>query len=303
MTFGWRVLVSVPAADAELVADRLWTSGAIGIEEQGDDPVLLLAGFDDEAAARSAAAAEPGATLEVVDDDSWADEWRNYAVPVRVGPVLVQPAWLSPPADHDASVVITIDPGRAFGSGAHASTSLALEALWAEPIDGAHVLDVGTGSGVLAVAAALRGAARVIGTDIDPAALEACMDNARRNGVAARIRAVDVPPESFATDFDLVVANMLAVTLRELAQSMVEVVVPGGSIVLSGMLDEQAESVAEWFVEHGCVRRATLRRDGWTALVLDRGHPEQIDDELDEAWFADTPWAADAPGWTGDGWD
>ena len=120
--------------------------------------------------------------------------------------------------------------------------------------------------------------------------------------MAARIRAVDLPPESFATDFDLVVANMLAVTLRELARSLVEVVVPGGAIVLSGLLDEQAASVVEHFAEHGCVLRATLRRDGWTALVLDRGHPEQIDDELDEAWFADTPWAADAPD-AGDVWD
>ncbi len=282
--------MTVPAADAELAADRLWIHGAIGIEEQGDDPVRLLAGFDDEAAAHAAATAEPGAIVEVIDDDSWADAWREFARPTQVGPVLVQPAWLAVADDHDATVVITIDPGRAFGSGAHASTVLALDALWAEPLDGAHVLDVGTGSGVLAIAAARRGAARVIGTDIDPAAIEACTANAGRNGVAARIRAVDLPVSAFATDFDLVVANLLAVTLRELVDDLVAVVVAGGALVLSGMLDEQADDVAERFVTAGCTLRATYRRDGWAALVLDRDDPTEVDDELDESWFADTPW-------------
>lgn len=300
MSFGWRVLVQVPAAAAELAADRLWQHGAIGIEEQGDDPVLLLAGFDDEACAQAAAAVEPGASLQSVDDDAWADEWRKFARPARVGPVLVQPAWLPLDADHGASVVLTIDPGRAFGSGGHASTLLALEALWAEPLDGAHVLDVGTGSGVLAIAAARRGAAQIIGIDIDPVALEVCAQNAARNGVASRVRAIDLPVTAFATAFDAVVANMLAVTLRELADDIAAVVVPGGSIVLSGLLDEQIEGVVERFEEAGCTRRATLHRDGWAALVLDRGDPDRVEGELDEAWFADTPWAADAG--DADGW-
>ncbi len=286
--------MTVPAVDVELAADRLWVAGALGIEEQGDDPVRLLAGFDDETAAYAAAATEPGAAVEVIDDDSWADAWREFARPTRIGPVLVQPAWVPVTDDHDAGVVITIDPGRAFGSGAHASTVLALDALWAEPIDGAHVLDVGTGSGVLAIAAARRGAARVIGLDIDPVAIEACTANAERNGVAARVRAADLPVCAFATDFDVVVANLLAHTLRELVDDLVAVVVPGGSLVLSGMLDDQAADVAERFTVAGCTLRATHRREGWAALVLDRDDPAASDAELDEAWFADPPWGEPA---------
>lgn len=289
MTFGWRVLVSVAPADVELVSDRLWVAGAIGIEEQGDDPVLLFAGFEDEAAAHAAAAAEPGARVEAVEDDSWADEWRAWAQPVRVGDLLVQPAWLPLAEDHDAAVVLTIDPGRAFGSGAHASTALALEALWSEPLDGAHVLDLGTGSGVLAIAAVRRGAAHVVATDIDPAALDACVRNAEVNGAAARIVAVDEPPSSFATAFDAAFANVLAVTLREVARDLVAVVVPGGCLVLSGMLDEQVDAVVECYADAGCSVRRVLRREGWAALVLDRDHPESFDeDALDLGWDADS---------------
>ena len=287
MTFGWRVLRSVAAADAELAADALWAAGAIGIEEQGHDPVLLLAGFADEHAARAAAAAAPDATLEEIVDDSWADAWRVHARPTRVGALLVQPAWLPLAEDHGAAVVITIEPGRAFGSGAHASTMLALEALWDEPLDGAFVLDVGTGSGVLAIAAVHRGAARVLATDIDPQALVVCTANAEANGVGARVLAVDEPVTAFAATFDTVLANMLAVTLRELAADLVEVVVPGGSLVLSGMLEADLDGVVECFADAGCSLRDVRRRDGWVAAVLDRDDPDHVEDDLGEDWFTD----------------
>ncbi len=176
---------------------------------------------------------------------------------------------------------------RAFGSGGHSITVLALEALWDEPLDGAFVLDVGTVSGVLAIAAVHRGAARVLATDIDPHALEVCTANAVANGVAARLLAVAEPVHAFATTFDTVVANMLAVTLRELAPDLTEVVVPGGSLVLSGMLDAQLDDVVAAFVETGCSLRAVRRRDGWVAAVLDRDDPEHVEDDLGEDWFTD----------------
>lgn len=294
MSIGWRVSLSVPAAEAELAADRLWGHGALGVEERGDEPVLLLAGFADEAGARAAAALEPGAGVEGIDDDTWADEWRAFARPTRVGDVLVQPAWLALADDHGATTVITIDPGRVFGSGSHASTVLALKALWAEPLDGAFVLDVGTGSGVLAIAAAHRGAARVLATDIDPAALAVCTDNAVRNGTAERVVAVAEHPSAFAATFDCVIANLLAVTLRELASDLVATVVPGGSLVLSGMLEAQLDEVTATFVQAGCSRRDVHRLDGWAAAVFDRDDPDSYDEPLDEDWFDDAPWG-DAP--------
>jgi ribosomal protein L11 methyltransferase len=287
MTTGWRVTVSVARDDAELIADRLFGAGAAGLEERGDDPVVLLAGFTDETTARRALADFPGAVIEAIDDDTWADEWKKFAAPVRVGEVLIQPAWMPLAADHGASTVITIDPERAFGSGAHASTVLAIAALWAEPIDGAFVLDVGTGSGVLAIVAAKRGAARVIGTDVDPAALEVCRANAERNGVHGRLVAVDDPPSNFGVAFDVVAANLLAVTLRELADDLVSVVVPGGAVILSGMLDAQCDETVAVFVAAGCTLRRVERVDGWACAVLDREDPGSFGDHLGEDWFAD----------------
>ncbi len=268
----------------------MWIGGAIGLEERGDDPVTLLVGFADEGAANAAAAAEQQAVVEFVDEDTWADEWRAFATPTRIGELLVQPAWVPLADDHGARVVITIDPGRVFGHGAHASTVLALDALWGEPLDGAFVLDLGTGSGVLAVAAVKRGAARVIATDIDPDALEVCEANARRNGVASQVLALAAPLDAFTVTFDTVVANILAVTLRELAADIIGVVVPGGSIVLSGMLDEQLDGVVDVFTRVGCSLRAVHHRDGWAAAVFDRDDPEApLDDAdaLDEDWFTD----------------
>lgn len=292
MSLGWRVLLTVPASQAELAADRLSMSGALGLEERGDDPVLLLAGFADEASAVAAAATEPGASVESVDDDSWADVWRAFAKPTLVGDVLVQPAWLPVATDHGARVVIVIEPGRVFGSGSHASTVLALGALWDEPLDGAFVLDVGTGSGVLAIAAVHRGAARVLATDIDPVALEICTANAERNGVGSQVAAVPDEVSAFGATFDTVVANMLAVTLRELVRDLVAVVVPGGSLVLSGMLDAQVDEVIETFAEAGCSVRSVRHLDGWAAVVLDRDDPDAVADDLGADWFTDAenPW-------------
>lgn len=294
MTFGWRVLVTVPAVSVEMVSDWFWSAGAMGIEEQGDDPVLLLAGFASEADAAAAAAAQPGSVVESIEDDSYNDEWRLHATATRVGPILIQPTWLPADLTTDASVIISIDPGRSFGSGSHPSTRLAVEALWAEPLDGAYVLDVGCGSGILSIVAAKRGAARVLAIDVDEAALEVTMENAHRNGVADRVLAVREPLSAFATTFDTVLANLPGHVAREMAGEIADVVVPGGSIVVSGMAAGQLDGVREAFVNANCVPREVLSMDDWVAVVFDRSDPA-APAELDEEWFADTPWADDAP--------
>jgi ribosomal protein L11 methyltransferase len=248
---GWRVVIEVDAVDAELVADRLFGFGAIGIEEQAGAAgrVLLLAGMTDEPSATRAAAELGAARVEAIVDDSWADEWRVWAQPVRVGDVLVQPSWL-PVSDATARVVIAIDPGRAFGTGAHATTRLALAELLAR-VRGGRVLDVGCGGGVLTVAAAVAGDASVVAIDIDPNALVATQHNAARNGVASRVTVSDAPLTAIEGTFDVVVANILAVTLRELAADLARVVAPGGALVTSGMLATQVRDVDAAFAVHG----------------------------------------------------
>jgi ribosomal protein L11 methyltransferase len=279
VTDAWRVVVDVAAADAELTSDALWQHGALGIEERelGASAVRLIAGMADRATAQRAAAALDGAHLEAVEGDEWADAWKAWAKPSWVGDVLVQPAWLAIDptvaaggGPTGAVHVVFIDPGRTFGSGSHASTRLALAAVLEHTPSSGRVLDVGCGSGVLGVAAGVARRAHVLGIDIDPAAVDATLENARRNGVADLVTAATTSIADVDEAFDVVVANVLAVTLRELARPIVARVAPGGVLLLSGMLREQTASVAAAYRAHGLHVVDRTAEDQWDALVLRR---------------------------------
>jgi ribosomal protein L11 methyltransferase len=167
-------------------------------------------------------------------------------------------------------VEIVLDPGMAFGTGTHPTTSLCLAALSdllaARP--GASVLDVGTGSGLLAIAAAKLGAGRVAANDNDPVAIEVARENAERNG--ARLELTGAAVGEIAGAFDLVVANILANTLVELAPDVAARVAPGGTVLLAGILVPQEDEVRAAYVAEG-LRPALERRDGeWSLLTLER---------------------------------
>jgi ribosomal protein L11 methyltransferase len=233
-------------ADAELAADALWAAGAVAIEERAAaGGVVLIAATD--RADRGAPGVRPlldavagrwPAEAVAVDVDAALDAWRPYAQPVAVGRFVVRPPWIPPNARSGIEVVI--DPGRAFGSGSHASTRLALEALGDAVGEGDRVLDVGCGSGVLAIAALVAGAAEAVGVDTEPEALAATRANAARNGVADRLTVAGSVP---AGGFDLAVANMLAPTLIELAPTITGALRPGGRLVLAGLLASQRADV------------------------------------------------------------
>lgn len=187
--------------------------------------------------------------LEGMEDRDWVRAWMDDFHPMRFG----QRLWIcpgeTPPPDPDA-VNLLLDPGLAFGTGTHPTTRLCLEWLDAHPPVDRAVVDYGCGSGVLAIAAALLGAASVRATDIDLQALAATRDNAVRNGVNARLRAV-LPEHLDDTPADLVVANILAGPLAMLAPRLAALAHPGGDIVLAGVLEEQYSDVrrayARWF--------------------------------------------------------
>jgi ribosomal protein L11 methyltransferase len=184
---------------------------------------------------------------------------------VLVDDVLVQPAWMpvAPVAGTEtARIVITIDPGRAFGCGAHVTTKLALAEVLAR-VDGGRVLDVGCGGGVLSIAAAVARRATVVAIDIDPNAIDATRANAERNGVAALVEVSSTPLDRVEGHFDLVVANILAITLRELAPHLARIVSRDGVLVASGMLAAQADSVDVAFAAHGLRRIAITGEDDW----------------------------------------
>jgi ribosomal protein L11 methyltransferase len=198
-------------------------------------------------------------------DQDWERAWMDQYQPLRFGQGLwICPSHIEP--DPDWPLVIRLDPGLAFGSGTHPTTAMCLALIDGAELKGLRVIDFGCGSGILAIACALKGAERVIGVDHDPQALQATADNAARNGVAARISAL--APDDFEPEpVDCVLANILAGPLIELAPQLIACLKPGGRLVLSGILAEQAESVAEAY-RAALGRPEILTQEDWVRLVF-----------------------------------
>jgi ribosomal protein L11 methyltransferase len=264
------VRLVVPAEAAELAADALWQHRPSAVLEEpwSDGQVRLTADVHDVLGVGELGERWPLERLEV-DGDAYLDAWRAWARPVRAGArfVLV-PSWLTGDASMVApdDLTIVLDPGRAFGSGSHPSTRLVLALMEDLVRPGATVLDVGTGSGVLAVGACLLGAASVVAIDVDPVAVTATTGNAEANGVADRIAVATTPVAEVPGAFDLVVANIGAAVLRGLAPELVARVRPGGRLLLAGLLAAQADDVAVSFT--GAVEAGRVEELGWVAVEL-----------------------------------
>lgn len=275
--------VTVPAGEADLVAGHLWSAGVSGIEErtlpvpcpdEGGTCVELLAGIT-ACGADGALEVLGGrwmAEVVPVEGDAWLDTWREYARAWRAGGrLVVAPTWQDLPEwAGPQDVVVRLDPGRAFGSGAHPTTRLCLTVLEDQVASGSRVLDAGCGSGVLAVAAALLGASAVEAVDIDPEALRATAANAGVNGVAGTVRATNPTVDRVEGTFGVVVANIAAATLVALAPGLAVRAEPGGTVVLSGLLADQVDDVVEAFAAEGLARCTTAADGEWRALVLRR---------------------------------
>ena len=213
----------------------------------------------------------PEARLATLDDRDWTREWLKDFKPLQFGRRLwVVPTAFEPPAPDDVNLVL--DPGLAFGTGTHPTTALCLEWLDGLDLEGRTVVDFGCGSGILAIAAALLGAKEVFATDIDPQALTATRDNAQRNGVVDRI-SLCLPDAMPAVQADVVVANILAGPLAELADTLVGHVAPGGRLALAGLLSDQAANVQSAYT--GLLPlEVRSEREGWALLAgtLDAQH-------------------------------
>jgi len=184
--------------------------------------------------------------IEQLEDKDWERAWMDNFHPMRFGRRLwICPSWREIP-EPDA-VNVMLDPGLAFGTGTHPTTALCLEWLDSQPLAGKTLIDFGCGSGILAIAALKLGAARAIGIDIDPQALQASRDNAVRNGVSDRLALYlpeQQPPDLLA---DALVANILAGPLRDLAQTLCALLRTGGQLALSGILLPQAEELQQLY--------------------------------------------------------
>jgi ribosomal protein L11 methyltransferase len=239
---------------------RLWPATRLqALFDAGTDPAMTVARLQ-------GALGLPGAAFgwEELADRAWEREWLRDFHALRFGERL----WVCPSheqVDAPGAVVLKLDPGLAFGTGTHPSTALCLEWLDGHAPLGQRVIDFGSGSGVLGIAAALLGARVVEAFDIDPQALLATAENAAANGVDGALRARGAAT-ALMPDCDLLLANILAGTLVELAADFALRVCPGGQVVLAGILAEQAAGVAEAYQPWFDVRPAGSR-DGWVALA------------------------------------
>lgn len=187
---------------------------------------------------------------EILEDKDWEREWMTHYHPMQFGQNFwVCPSWIEVPDTN--AVNLMLDPGLAFGTGTHPTTALCLEWLASESLNDRSVIDYGCGSGILGIAAILLGASSVSGVDIDPQALTATQDNLVRNGLDKKRLPVFFP-ESFESEpVDLVIANILAGPLKELAPTLADLVKSEGQLILSGLLIDQADEListySEWF--------------------------------------------------------
>ena len=280
----WALVLLAPEAQLEVIAAELFDAGALGVEVQDHQiplmpgtPALpggqgrLIAHFGDKAAVLELSQTLGGEALEIAEQD-WSVAWRAHHKTMRVGPrSWVHPPWETPPLA-DGEVAVLIDPGMAFGTGAHPTTSLCLERcdelLRERP--GADVLDVGTGSGVIALLAARLGARRVAGTENDEVALRAARKAAELNGIPSVEWLLVDDPDGIRGEFGVVIANILLNTLEELAPGIARRVAPGGRLVLSGLLAAQGDAAAAAYVAQGLREVARKEREGWLRVELER---------------------------------
>ena len=219
---------------------------------------------DGEAVRAQIAARAPAATVRLEPEDATTWTATLPTEPLRVGPIVIAAPGV---AVHDPAPVLRLEPGLAFGSGAHPTTALCIDRLMS--LRPRRALDVGTGTGVLALVCVLRGAREVIAVDVDPGSRAAARRHAALNDAADRVRVVDALPPA-EPGFDVVVANLYVGPLASLAAELVARVAPGGDLVLAGLGVDHAAAITARYADLGLGLAGRSDRDGWACLHLRR---------------------------------
>jgi ribosomal protein L11 methyltransferase len=277
----WTAVILTAAPElAESLSGFLLDHGAPGLETlEGNGEVFLVAHFESEPPLAALErffdtlaeifpeAPRPLVRRQRVSDDAWADTWKEHFPPIEVGTRLfVHPPWVS--EIPDGRIGIVIDPGMAFGTGHHESTHgcLVLLERFMKSAPGGRVLDVGTGSGILAIAAAKLGAREVLATDVDPDACRIAAENARVNGAGGAVRVLATLDEC-AGPFDVILVNILARPLIELAPRLAALLAPGGVVIGSGITADEEPGVAEAWKAAGLEPHAQHRSGEWVTIA------------------------------------
>ncbi|MFY9607432.1 MAG: 50S ribosomal protein L11 methyltransferase [Blastocatellia bacterium] len=280
----WQLVAFEVARDAEEFAGALlFELGTIGLVtlEEGDDSVKLGAYFDGQADAENIAreiqgefgragrqSELHGVSVSSIQDQDWMQKWKEGFEPIEIGSrLIVAPSWKLP-GDGDGRTVVQIDPGMAFGTGTHETTRLCLEGVEAH-WRGGRLLDVGTGTGILAIAAALLApGSRIIAIDVDPQAVQVARENAEINGVSSSIEIVEGQASEFTVSpFDMVVANLTAEVIISLVDDLAECLAASGMLILSGILTTLEADVENAAKRSGLVIVERHQLGEWSALV------------------------------------
>ena len=271
-----RLTLAAPPGDRELLVADLSEWGFDAFEETSDGLVAYAPAARWDATTREAVdrlLGGAGWTEEVVEDQDWNATWEASLQPVAAGPFVIAPSWTDaeagPGGPHAGRTVLRSDPKMAFGTGYHESTRLVLRLLPDVVAPGTRVLDVGTGTGVLAIAALALGASSALGVDIDPWSVTNGTENAALNGVADRFEvregSLNVVPES---GFDVVLANIIRSVLVPMLPDLATKTAPGGAVVLAGLLTAERDGVLDAARGAGLELGAEQSENEWWACAL-----------------------------------
>ena len=251
-----------PIYEPDIGSTPLWrTTNVIALFDAETNVDEVLARLESQLAPNSI----PKHRIEAVEDKDWIREWMDNFQPINFGQRLwICPSWLEPPQPDATNIML--DPGLAFGTGTHPTTALCLNWLDQADIKDKYIIDYGCGSGILAIAAALLGAKKVIGVDTDPQALEATKANAERNGVQIETYLPEDCPSQTA---DILLANILAGPLQSLAPTFARLCKSNAELVLSGILESQSEQVSEHYNSWFHMDPAEQKQE-WTRLTGQR---------------------------------
>ncbi len=265
------VETSAPAIDATEPVTQETVTGYLIDDEERVDKELAIREFLQQLSARFPGCTTPQLVTSLIEEEDWGKNWKKHFKPIQITPqITIKPSWeeYNPAADE---IVIEMDPGMAFGTGHHASTRLALSFIDAcyHSDDAApeSALDVGTGTGVLAMACALFGADQVLGIDNDPDAVAAAQENCQRNKLTSKLQITDQDLATISERFDLVIANITSNVLTNMAEQLCNHLAPCGKLILAGILTgEQEQGIKTTFTSLGLRHLTTNYQDEWASL-------------------------------------
>lgn len=287
------VAIDVARDSADELSSLLFDLGAMGVEERDEQTlsksssqgkVTLVGSFSSREEADEAIAAlnehdpDMSARIEEVVGDAWRDAWKEHFEPFALTPtVTIVPPWVSYEPKRSDERVLELEPGRAFGTGLHATTALVSELLHAHQavLGNASILDVGTGSGILALVALMYGARDALCIDNDPEVVDVVRENAERNKMSDRIAVREAVVETITSAYPIVLANIETKVLRVIAEDLARVVAPRGMLILSGILAAEHDEMVQRYssLARGLRYLETRRRgdgtgDDWVAIAF-----------------------------------